>query len=249
MSHSNSHLILFTFICYSIFNSSCRTRTDVNPEIEQFIFGFSQSPSTQINAVLFPLPVIQGKDTTYTNQTDWEYVDYCFGCEFSPILFAGDSIDNRKQFYIQNQQDEFLVSVYLIPENIRKTFYFAKESSEWFLTKIEIPEFRSTNSESIFDFLKKFSSDSSFIEGRIADGAMYCSQEDLGEDIQEHLLTLNELKNNEYIFRRIYIHEVNPIENQMVLYVQGEGTGYHLEYYFKRENGEWFVNKLVNFGV
>jgi hypothetical protein len=50
------------------------------------------------------------------------------------------------------------------------------------------------------------------------------------------------------LIKCIYV-EIPELDSEArILFVKGEGTGYHSEYYFRMIDGKWFLSKEMNLG-
>jgi hypothetical protein len=118
-----------------------------------------------------------------------------------------------------------------------------------FLTKIEVRTIKNLDTESFFDFLNRFATDTNFIKTRITKETKYITWEENQNELIESTIDISTLAGDDYLFKRIYIKSFDLDADNVELYIKGEGTGYHLEYYFKKIGGNWYLIKLVNIGV
>jgi len=233
-----------------LMNMSCWSqKKELNSRFYDFITEFSQREAKQADNILFPLLLISDSDTSYIQKSEWKNINYCFGCEYSPMLFMGDSIDYYEEFYTMKGENDYMISAYIKPDNRIQNFCFSRIKDSWFLTKIEAKTISNIGSESFFEFINMFSSDTSFMKTRIKKDTKYITWVENPNELIESPLDLIEFEGENYLFERIYINNINFNADNVVIYIKGEGTGYHLEYYFNRINGKWYLKKLVNIGV
>ncbi len=218
-------------------------------EFHEFITEFSQGETNQTDNITFPLLFISDNDTTYIQIKNWKKLDYCFGCEFSTLLFMDDSINYNSEFYNINENNNYVISIYLKPEKKIQNLYFTKIKNSWFLNKIIVRSIMYRDSESFFEFINEFATDTNFIKSRITSGAKYITWEDNPNELIEAPFDINEFEGDEYLFKRIYISTFDLKSDNAIFYIKGERTGYHLEYYFKKIDKKWYLTKLVNIGV
>jgi len=251
MKNMKIDIKLISFGILALFmNMSCWSqKKEYNSEFYDFITDFSQIETKQTDNISFPLLFIIDNDTSFINKKDWTNIDYCFGCEFSPLLFMGDSINYNDKFYTVNDKNNYIISAYIKPDNKIQNFFFSRAKNSWFLAKIEVRTIKKSDSESFFEFINKFASDKSFVKTRITKETKYITWEANPNELVESTLDLSAFEGNDYLFKRIYINKIDFDADNIVLYIKGEGTGYNIEYYFNNIDGEWYLIKLVNIGV
>lgn len=244
------YILLLGILIFVIANNCSAQKIGYGTEFHDFVTDFSQGNDSQLKNIVFPLTVITDNDTSYIGKEKWEIIDPCFGCEFSPILFMGDTINFEAGYYESECDTENIITVYLKPEKKIQSFHFKKFNDDWYLTELCLTTINDNDSESFFEFIDKFSSDISFYKQRLVAEFVYISYdlEKVPLEIVEMPLIINDLA-EDYLFKRIYINNLNLQSDVVSLYVKGEGTGYHLEYYFKRINEKWYLIKLVDLGV
>lgn len=244
------YILLIGILSSGIANNCIAQNIGYGTEFHDFITYFSQGNESQLKNIVFPLIVLTDNDTSYIEKEKWKIIDPCFGCEFSPILFMGDSINFGASYYQTKCDTENIITVYLKPEKKIQSFRFKKFNDEWFLTELCLTTINADDSESFFEFIEKFSSDISFYKQRFAAEFKYFSYdfEKVPLEIVEMPFIIDVLA-EDLLFKRIYINNLNLQSDEVSLNVKGEGTGYHLEYYFKRIDKKWYLIKLVDLGV
>jgi hypothetical protein len=242
--------ILFIGIIYFVCLYNCNSQEKSNGEdFYNFITQFSPGKDNQLKSITFPLPVISDNDTSFIDKKEWKLLDCCFGCEYSPILFMGNSINFEEGFYKTIGDTDYVITVYLMPLKEIQTFHFKKSNYKWHLIKLCINHFKCSEPESFFDFIDKFSTDTSFVKQRLAKDFKYLTYESNPDVLIEEPIKMKDFTDYVYLFKRIYINNYDIKSNEISLYIKGEGTGYHLEYYFRRVDKKWNLTKLINIGV
>ena len=246
----NIKIIIFGILTLFMNISCLSQKQEYSSGFYDFISEFSQGEAKQTDNISFPLLFISDNDTSFIQKYDWKNIDYCFGCEFSPLLFMGDSMNRNDEFYTVNEKNNYIIiSLYIKPENKIQNFCFSKLKDSWFLTKIEVRTMKSFDKESFFDFLNRFATDTNFIKTRITKDTKYITWEENSNELIESTIDIKSLAGDDYLFERIYIKNFDLEVDNVELYIKGEGTGYHLEYFYKKIAGNWYLIKLVNIGV
>lgn len=247
MKRTTKMLTIGVVIISNVFHGISQ-ETEYDADFYEFVTQFSQNRDTQIESIIFPLTIVSDNETSIVKENAWETMEACFGCEFSSILFMGDSIDSNSKFYKKNL-DNYVISTYIMPVKKIQNFIFKKIDSNFYLRSIDLQVIRSQESESFFDFIDKFALDTNFIAQRLIKDAKYITWENSPDELITLPIDLNFFENDEYLFKKIYINNLDTQANNVILLIKGEDTGYHTEYYFERINGKWFLTKLVNTGI
>jgi hypothetical protein len=241
--------ILLVGLTYFGCLSNCSSQDNgYGTAFHKFVTKFSQEKDIQLKNIRFPLTVIIDNDTAYKGEKEWKLIEYCFGCEYSPILFMGDTIDFQAGYYKIIGDTDYVVSAFIMSEKQIKNFYFKKLGDSWQLAKLCATNIKKEESEFFFDFIYEFAKDTNFVKQRLAENIKYITREIGTDNIIEIPIKIKDFANEEYLFKRIYINNFDLESDENSLYIKGEGTGYHLEYYFKRINKKWYLTKLINTG-
>jgi len=248
--------IIKTFIISIVFSfgpNSFVISQDSNIESERifydYIKAFSKSAEIQMNSISFPLKYIVDNDTLLISKENWKFKEYRFGWEISTILFTGDSINFEKDFYLKNSETDYKISVYITSEQKFKEFYFNNKKDFWQLYQIKEKKIEKNDNEFFFDFINQFANNKEFIRERTSKDIKYITWEENPKNLIEKTIDFHDFENNEFLFRNIYLDEINNLSDKIILYIKGEMTGYHSEYYFSRINKKWYLIKYINLGV
>lgn len=236
-------------ICFGYSNSSFSQHFGYGDEFHDFIRKFRLEKDFQLENISFPLATIYENDTTFISKKDWEHIDHCFGCEFSSILFMGDTINFQAGYYQIVNDTDYVIPVYLMNSKKVQDFHFYKTGDEWKLSKLYFKGISFGEKESFFEFIDNFAVDTSFVRQRLSNDFTYITWNDFPNERNEVPVEIKWFANDEYLYERIYINDFNLESNKISLYIKGEGTGYHIEYYFERINNKWYLVKLINVGV
>jgi len=244
-------LIILTviFICFSKRDKCFSQQYGYGDDFHEFITKFTQEKDFQFNNISFPLLTISKKDTILIEKTDWDYIDYCFGCEYSSILFMNDTINSQAGYYKIVNNTDFVISVYILNEKEIRDFHFYQAESGWKLNKLYFKGINSLGNESFFDFIDVFAVDTGFVKRRLSDNFTYFTWLDSPNIIIDVPIEMKWFSGMEFLYKRIYINNYDLESDEISLLIKGEGTGYYLEYYFERIDKKWFLVKLVNIGV
>lgn len=210
----------------------------------QFITSFGDK---QYEKIIFPLLVINEGDTNYSEEEDWQVIDQCLGCEYSPILFMNDTINRFAGYYCINDNDNYIISVYIKASDYIQDLHFVKINDKWMLSKVIKHTVIDPNGESFFKFITRFAVDADFVESRITDDFQYLEREMGAEqEYQKKGFVKSYYENQEYLFKRIYIFDYDMSSNEIQIWVKGEGTCYNTRFYFKRIDKKWYFCKEVS---
>jgi len=243
-----NNILLLGLIYLGCLSNCSSQENGYGSAFHNFVTKFSHEKDIQLKSITFPLTVIIDNDTAFIGEKEWKFVEYCFGCEYSPILFMGFEIDYQTGYYKIIGDTDYVISAYIMPEKKIQNFHFKKYDDKWQLIKLSITNILSQETESFFDFINEFSIDTGFVRQRLTENFKYISREIGTDNIIEIPTEIKYFSGDEYLYKRIYINNFDLESDEVSLYIKGEGTGYHIEYFFKRIDKKWYLTKLINIG-
>lgn len=215
-----------------------------------FIYNFSTDSLVQFSCIDFPLNLIENKIESSISKEEFEFTQFGFGVEFSTILFNDTIIDSEKEFYEVLNDSMVCISSFMREEQLFKRFYFNHRNGSWILIKVETDKIIDhPERESFFKFISRFHSDKSFTNERIYKSATLTEYDNDSGAKVETRIDADNYQVNDYLFKTVFIYDFNENAKSYTLFVKGEGTGYHSEYYFQMIDGKWYLVMEVNLGM
>lgn len=216
---------------------------------EQFAYEYSTNVNYRLDHTSSPLLIVTNGDALFAKKEGWSSEDLHFGIEFSNLLYDDSTIYDDRTFY--NSTDENLVHVrYFSPLDSKIYCYnFERQKTNWLLKSILIDEISISTDESFFEFISKFGFDNSFRQSRIMQGATYTYLDEESMSEKTTVFTSENMREQDYLFKKIYLPMTLEHSDHVSLYIKGEGTGYNDRLYFHKINKKWFLTKEINLGM
>jgi hypothetical protein len=226
-----------------------KAEEEPNIPFEEFAYDYSINSNYRSEHTTFPLLIITNGDTLMEKKENWRPNDLYFGIEFSCLIYGDSIIHENRSFYNSINENSVNVRYFNPLDSKIRCFNFERQKGKWSLTTVEIDELSTLSDESFFKFIAKYGFNTSFAKSRILDSATYTDRDE--EDMSEKtaLFNLENIREQSYLFKKIYLPKTLDCKDRMSLYIKGEGTGYNEKLYFEKINNEWYLTKEVNLGM
>ena len=214
---------------------------------DEFRFNFAANKKLQMQRILFPLKVTQGKSTSTIQKKQWKREYFFMHQDFYTLIF-----DNVKQMNVVKDTtiDHVIIEkIYFDQKNV-KQYLFDRINGRWMLTSINYkPMFQNLNA-SFLKFYHHFVTDSAFQVQSINDPLTF-----IGPDPDDDFSTMTgsvapeqwssfapELPKG-LIYNILYGQKYTE-SNMKIFVIRGIANGLETELTFKRMGGKWKLVKL-----
>ena len=126
---------------------------------DDFFFNFAANRKLQMKRIVFPLPVIAGKDTTFLPKKRWKMDHFFMHQDFYTLIF-----DNMKQMNVVKDTtiNHVVVERINLPRRYVKGYVFNRIRGEWKMTSIVKTSLKASKNASFLSFYHKFVRDTAF---------------------------------------------------------------------------------------
>jgi hypothetical protein len=218
--------------------------------IYDFYFRFGSNNDFQLSRIKFPIQIQQDHKTDFVNKNDWKH-DYLF----LKLQYATHiSEDNKHVIDFSADYGDKSIFSWIYPAiNKKKDYYFIRENSQWYLSKIVISIINPDDPENFINFLHKFMNDSLFQLTRTKfpfEIKTWIGYEEEARD------TTYVIEKSEWKFMSLYngLDSLTNFSNdwspgiqdqdQLIVFVGGVENGISVFYYFQKINNLWHFFKI-----
>ena len=119
---------------------------------DDFFFNFAANRKLQMKRIVFPLPVIAGKDTTFLPKKRWKMDHFFMHQDFYTLIF-----DNMKQMNVVKDTtiNHVVVERINLPRRHVKGYVFNRIRGEWKMTSIVKTSLKASKNASFLSFYHK----------------------------------------------------------------------------------------------
>ena len=189
---------------------------------DDFFFNFAANRKLQMKRIVFPLPVVNGADTTFVPKKRWKMEHFFMHQDFYTLIF-----DNMRQMNVVKDTTigNVVVERINLPRRHVRQFVFRRVRGQWMMTSFQVAsindplEFAGPNPDDDFDRM----------EGILA---------------PEQWLSFAPELPNSTIYNILYGQKYSE-SNQKIFVIRGIANGLETELTFRRKGRHWKLMKLI----
>lgn len=215
---------------------------------DDFFFNFAANRKLQMKRIQFPLPVTDGKKTTYIEKKGWKIDHFFMTQDFYTLIF-----DSRKQMTIVKDTSisHVIVERISLPHRSVKQYVFDRKDGLWIMTSIRKESLATSKNASFLQFYNKFVNDTTYQVASVNDPLEFTgpNPDDDFETMsgilapEQWLSFAPELPNN-VIYNILYGQKYTE-SSQKIFVIRGIANGIETELTFSRRGGSWKLMKLI----
>lgn len=215
---------------------------------DDFFFNFAANKKLQKERILFPLKIVNGKDTTYLSKSNWKMNNFFMHQDFYTLIF-----DNQKQKNLVKDTtiENVVVERINLPKHTIKQYVFKRLRGQWMMTEQVNTNLRNSKNASFLKFYQKFVNDTTFQVNSINDVLDFSGpnpDDDFGTMTgilaPEQWLSFAPELPNTIIYNILYGQKYSE-SNQKIFVIRGIANGIETELTFRRVSGKWKLMKLI----
>ena len=215
---------------------------------DDFFFNFAANRKLQMKRIVFPLPVVNGSDTTFVPKKRWKMEHFFMHQDFYTLIF-----DNLRQMNVVKDTTigHVVVERINLPRRHVRQYVFDRMSGQWMMTTVVNTTMHNNQNASFLSFYHKFVNDTTFQVASINDPLEFTGpnpDDDFGsmEGIlaPEQWLSFAPELPNSTIYNILYGQKYSE-SNQKIFVIRGIANGLETELTFRRKNGQWKLMKLI----
>ena len=215
---------------------------------DDFFFNFAANRKLQMKRIVFPLPVVNGSDTTFVPKKRWKMEHFFMHQDFYTLIF-----DNLRQMNVVKDTTigHVVVERINLPRRHVRQYVFDRMSGQWMMTTVVNTTMHNNQNASFLSFYHKFVNDTTFQVASINDPLEFTGpnpDDDFGsmEGIlaPEQWLSFAPELPNSTIYNILYGQKYSE-SNQKIFVNRGIANGLETELTFRRKGGHWKLMKLI----
>ena len=215
---------------------------------DDFFFNFAANRKLQMKRIVFPLPVVNGSDTTFVPKKRWKMEHFFMHQDFYTLIF-----DNLRQMNVVKDTTigHVVVERINLPRRHVRQYVFNRMNGQWMMTTVVNTNMHNNQNASFLSFYQKFVNDTTFQVASINDPLEFTGpnpDDDFGsmEGIlaPEQWLSFAPELPNSTIYNILYGQKYSE-SNQKIFVIRGIANGLETELTFRRKNGQWKLMKLI----
>lgn len=215
---------------------------------DDFFFNFAANRKLQMKRIVFPLPVVNGSDTTFVPKKRWKMEHFFMHQDFYTLIF-----DNLRQMNVVKDTTigHVVVERINLPRRHVRQYMFDRMSGQWMMTTVVNTTMHNNQNASFLSFYHKFVNDTTFQVASINDPLEFTGpnpDDDFGsmEGIlaPEQWLSFAPELPNSTIYNILYGQKYSE-SNQKIFVIRGIANGLETELTFRRKGGHWKLMKLI----
>jgi len=215
---------------------------------DDFFFNFAANRKLQMKRIVFPLPVVNGSDTTFVPKKRWKMEHFFMHQDFYTLIF-----DNLRQMNVVKDTTigHVVVERINLPHRHVRQYVFDRMSGQWMMTTVVNTTMHNNQNASFLSFYHKFVNDTTFQVASINDPLEFTGpnpDDDFGsmEGIlaPEQWLSFAPELPNSTIYNILYGQKYSE-SNQKIFVIRGIANGLETELTFRRKGGHWKLMKLI----
>ena len=215
---------------------------------DDFFFNFAANRKLQMKRIVFPLPVVNGSDTTFVPKKRWKMEHFFMHQDFYTLIF-----DNLRQMNVVKDTTigHVVVERINLPRRHVRQYVFDRMSGQWMMTTVVNTTMHNNQNASFLSFYHKFVNDTTFQVASINDPLEFTGPNpaaDFGsmEGIlaPEQWLSFAPELPNSTIYNILYGQKYSE-SNQKIFVIRGIANGLETELTFRRKGGHWKLMKLI----
>lgn len=215
---------------------------------DDFFFNFAANKKLQKERILFPLKIVNGKDTMYLSKSNWKMNNFFMHQDFYTLIF-----DNQKQKNLVKDTtiENVVVERINLPKHTIKQYVFKRLRGQWVMIEQVNTSLRNSKNASFLNFYQKFVNDTTFQVNSINDVLDFSGpnpDDDFGTMTgilaPEQWLSFAPELPNTIIYNILYGQKYSE-SNQKIFVIRGIANGIETELTFRRVRGKWKLMKLI----
>ena len=215
---------------------------------DDFFFNFAANRKLQMKRIMFPLPIVNGSDTTFVPKKRWKMEHFFMHQDFYTLIF-----DNLRQMNVVKDTTigHVVVERINLPRRHVRQYVFDRMSGQWMMTTVVNTTMHNNQNASFLSFYHKFVNDTTFQVASINDPLEFTGpnpDDDFGsmEGIlaPEQWLSFAPELPNSTIYNILYGQKYSE-SNQKIFVIRGIANGLETELTFRRKGGHWKLMKLI----
>ena len=215
---------------------------------DDFFFNFAANRKLQMKRIMFPLPIVNGSDTTFVPKKRWKMEHFFMHQDFYTLIF-----DNLRQMNVVKDTTigHVVVERINLPRRHVRQYVFNRMNGQWMMTTVVNTNMHNNQNASFLSFYQKFVNDTTFQVASINDPLEFTGpnpDDDFGsmEGIlaPEQWLSFAPELPNSTIYNILYGQKYSE-SNQKIFVIRGIANGLETELTFRRKNGQWKLMKLI----
>ena len=133
---------------------------------DDFFFNFAANRKLQMKRIVFPLPVVNGSDTTFVPKKRWKMEHFFMHQDFYTLIF-----DNLRQMNVVKDTTigHVVVERINLPRRHVRQYVFDRMSGQWMMTTVVNTTMHNNQNASFLSFYHKFVNDTTFQVASIND--------------------------------------------------------------------------------
>lgn len=215
---------------------------------DDFFFNFAANRKLQKRRIVFPLPVINGKETTYITAKRWRMDHFFMHQDFYTLIF-----DNLKQMNVVKDTtvEHVVVEKINLQHKHVKQYIFNRVRGQWMMTAIANIGLHNSKNASFLSFYNKFVNDTAYQVSSVHDPLEFTGpnpDDDFGSMsgilAPEQWLSFAPELPKGTIYNILYGQKYTET-NQKIFVIRGIANGLETELTFRRKGGQWKLMKLI----
>lgn len=215
---------------------------------DDFFFNFAANRKLQMKRIVFPLPVVNGNDTTFVPKKRWKMEHFFMHQDFYTLIF-----DNMRQMNVVKDTTigHVVVERINLPRHHVRQYVFNRMRGQWMMTSVVNTSMHNSQNASFLAFYHKFVNDTTFQVASINDPLQFTGpnpDDDFGsmEGIlaPEQWLSFAPELPHSTIYNILYGQKYSE-SNQKIFVIRGIANGLETELTFRRKGRHWKLMKLI----
>lgn len=215
---------------------------------DDFFFNFAANRKLQMKRIVFPLPVVNGNDTTFVPKKRWKMEHFFMHQDFYTLIF-----DNMRQMNVVKDTaiGHVVVERINLPRHHVRQYVFNRMRGQWMMTSVVNTSMHNSQNASFLAFYHKFVNDTTFQVASINDPLEFTGpnpDDDFGsmEGIlaPEQWLSFAPELPHSTIYNILYGQKYSE-SNQKIFVIRGIANGLETELTFRRKGRHWKLMKLI----
>ena len=215
---------------------------------DDFFFNFAANRKLQMKRIVFPLPVVNGNDTTFVPKKRWKMEHFFMHQDFYTLIF-----DNMRQMNVVKDTTigNVVVERINLPRRHVRQFVFRRVRGQWMMTSVVNTRMHNSKNASFLSFYHKFVNDTTFQVASINDPLEFAGPNpDDDFDRMEGILAPEQWLSfapelpNSTIYNILYGQKYSE-SNQKIFVIRGIANGLETELTFRRKGRHWKLMKLI----
>jgi len=213
-----------------------------------FIFNFADNRMLQMERVIFPLPVSDGRQQRLLQKDDWQTEAFFMHQGYYTLLFDSE---RHMEAVKDTTINHAVVEKILLRNQTVRQYVFDRRQGMWMLTAIRTIPFDEAHHGTFLNFYHQFATDKDF-QRRHLDDTVYFVGPDPDDDFSQMEGTISpdsweafapELP-SELLYNIVY-GTPSKEGKTMVFVLRGIANGQELQMNFRRVKNDWRLTKLT----